>query len=141
MPRLPSPEPSPEALPAQLGSRPTVLLVEDEAAIRAMVHRLLEGRGHKVTSVGSATRALELLKKDASFELLITDLILPGGSGSGVARAFGRLRRDAPVLFFSGSPELAVEACAAPSSCHFLAKPFTPSELFSALDQLLATPV
>ena len=59
-----------------------ILLVEDEQSIQRLATRLLERAGHKVACCDSAEKALRLLKNEAvSYDLLVTDMVLPGQSG------------------------------------------------------------
>jgi two-component system cell cycle sensor histidine kinase/response regulator CckA len=116
--------------------RGSVLLVEDEPAIRALVQRLLERQGFRVTSLGNGGDATSLLREGGRFDLLVTDLMLPGASGREIACAFHRQQPEAPVLFMSGFPgdelpEKELRTCA-----KFLAKPFSQEKLADSLAEL-----
>src|SRR3712207_3280441 len=84
-----------------------VLLVEDEPAVLQFVSSQLESFGYEVTAVRSGPEALQVLSLDDSFDLLFTDVVMPGGvSGVELAR---RVRRafgsDLKVLLTSGYPQ------------------------------------
>ncbi|MBL8922079.1 MAG: response regulator [Myxococcaceae bacterium] len=108
-----------------------LLLVDDDEAVRATTRRVLEGAGYEVIDVPSAERALELSTAAAGFALVITDLVMPGMSGTVLAQRLAEAGHAWPVLFISGfvADQLPGEA--------FLAKPFQPSELLSAVERLL----
>lgn len=136
LPSLPVVEPVEAAAPPAKAGR-TVLLVEDEAPIRALVHRLLEGKGYTVTSVSGGQAAVELMGQKDCFDVLITDISLPGMQGPDIAKAFHRAQSRGRVLFMSGCPSSAVDIKRLPQNTCFLAKPFSPGQLFGALDELM----
>ncbi len=139
LPVFPAEPPAVEPVAAVPESRPTrsVLLVEDEAPIRALVHRLLEGKGYTVTSVAAGQAAVDLMGQRDGFDVLITDISLPGMQGPDIARAFYRTQASGRVLFMSGCPSSALDVKRMPGNARFLPKPFSPAQLFGALDELM----
>jgi signal transduction histidine kinase/ActR/RegA family two-component response regulator len=131
---LPSTPPSTEEAPvtpklASLVPRAhTILLVEDEPALRKLGERLLAHAGHRVLGAGSAEEALEIAARKP-FDLLVTDVMMPGRSGTELARDLVRERPDLPVVLVSGYAPDAPEA----SAGAFLAKPFDPEQLARAI--------
>ncbi|MBW3660752.1 MAG: response regulator [Gemmatimonadetes bacterium] len=113
----------------------TILMVEDEAALRRLVTTVLERQGFRVLSAESATDALVVAQRlETSPDLVVTDLLLPGGSG---LRLVARLRErwpDLPVIVVSGHPEQADEI---PAGFAFLAKPFGTADLVAAVHEAL----
>lgn len=108
---------------------PRVLLVEDDPHVRRLVARELARLGLEVTAVESAEEALRM---EEPTDLLVTDRSLPGMNGEELART---LRQRAPhlkVLLISGVPQEPEDDTIA-----FLFKPFSPSELKSAVAALL----
>ncbi len=88
------------------GEGEVVLVVEDEATIRAIVAEELEDAGYRVISVADGAAALRVLQSDASIDLLLTDVGLPGGlNGRQVADAGRVSRPDLKVLFITGYAE------------------------------------
>jgi PAS domain S-box-containing protein len=85
------------------GVRRTILLVEDETAMRNTLRRQLEALGHQVLAAGSAAEAAQLLGKSQSIDLLFTDVVL-GAAASGIDLAMEAraCRADLPVIFISG---------------------------------------
>src|SRR3712207_6663652 len=117
-----------------------VLVVEDEPAVRQLVSSQLESLGYEVTAVASGPEALQVLSLDDSFDLLFTDLVMPGGvSGVELAR---RVRRafgsDLKVLLTSGYPQDEVEELWQPDTdMLLLRKPYRRQELEKAVQEAL----
>ena len=78
-----------------------ILIAEDDAAVKRFVCRALEHRGHRVTAVEDGVQALEVLE-DADFDLLITDIVMPGLDGIGLALRVTRDWPDLPILMMTG---------------------------------------
>ena len=78
-----------------------ILVAEDDPSVRSFVLRALALRGHEVTAVEDGLQALDALAED-SFELLITDIAMPGLDGIGLALRVGRDQPDLPVLMMTG---------------------------------------
>jgi PAS domain S-box-containing protein len=85
------------------GGSETVLLAEDEAAVRAVVARLLRGLGYAVLEAGDGAEALRLAQEhDGKIHLLLTDLIMPQMGGRELAEALVAQRPDTKIIFMSG---------------------------------------
>jgi CheY-like chemotaxis protein len=92
-------EPAAEAPP---GAR-CILVVEDDEDLRTLFTTQVESLGHIALSAGTGADAIELMTSGHTIDLLLTDVILPGGlSGRDVADAAARYRPDMPVIFMSG---------------------------------------
>jgi PAS domain S-box-containing protein len=116
-------------LPATLkGGSETILIAEDEEPIRRLMQVILERYGYRVLIAESGTKAVEMLSEGrAKVDLLITDMVMPGGiSGRGLAQKLQGLRPELKVIFASGfaseavSQELNLEP-----GVNFLRKPFS----------------
>jgi len=118
----------------------TALVVDDQTGIRAIVRRILEGRGFQVADAASGEEALSLLdrRRDA-FELLVTDMRMPGMTGRDLADRV-RFRHPATrILFISGfTDDPSVQAGILPERSRFLSKPFHPEQFLDSVDQLFA---
>ncbi len=91
---------------ATLGGQETILLVEDEAALRELARRLLTGAGYRVISASSGAEALEAAERhEQPIELLLTDVIMPQMHGQELAVEIARRRPSTKVLFMSGFAE------------------------------------
>ena len=105
----------------------TVLVVEDEPAIRALACEMLESHGYLTLCAGSGEEALGLAVRHAGpIDLLLADVVMPGLAGPALAKRFAVVRPHGRVLFMSGyaGDELARRGLA-DDAAHFLAKPFT----------------
>ena len=114
----------------------TVLLVEDDRAVRRVARGILAGAGYYVLSAGSGAEALAA--SDAfpgPIDLLVTDVVMAGMNGPAVADALRRRRPDLKVLFTSGHPEDLVAQKGA--GADFLPKPFTRTTLLACVARLL----
>ncbi|RZL97229.1 MAG: hybrid sensor histidine kinase/response regulator [Variovorax sp.] len=112
--------------PADAGSGETVLVVDDEASVRALMVDLLGERGYRVLQAENGPRAMELLQADRSVVLLVTDVGLPGGmNGRQVADAARLLIPALRVLFVTGYAETAALSHGhLPEGMQVLTKPF-----------------
>jgi signal transduction histidine kinase/CheY-like chemotaxis protein len=114
----------------------TVLLVEDEEAVRTVTRKMLEAEGFDVIVADSAARALQLWKEHGTrIDILLTDVVMPGESGLALVK---RLRANRPalrVLLISGYPAGELPGPNEPE-VPMLSKPFTIRELREALEQI-----
>jgi two-component system cell cycle sensor histidine kinase/response regulator CckA len=117
----------------------TILLVEDEEAVRALVRRILEGCGYLVLEAQSAGDALVLCEKHkGNIDVLLTDVVMPRMSGRELAERLGPLRPDMRVLYMSGYTDDAVIRYGIRNSdVAFLQKPITPHALTSKLREVI----
>ncbi len=109
----------------------TILLTEDEPALRALVRRTLARYGYQVLEASHGEDALEVTRRHPGpIDLLLTDVVMPLMSGRELASRLVALRPATPVLFMSGYDEEAVaDRGLADSSFQLLHKPFTPDGL------------
>ncbi len=108
-----------------------VLLVEDDAELRATLREALARSGWDVIAVPDGRVARDLLDRDPAIAMLVTDVLMPGGvSGVELARAAAKLRPGLPVLLMSGYPNtiLAAEG-AVEGEFRLLQKPFSQAQL------------
>lgn len=121
------------------GGCESILLVEDEEALRKMSSLVLESYGYTVWEAANAAEALRLVNCRAEkTDLLLTDLVMPGMSGSDLAKALRTRCPSLKVLFVSGYTEDAVvRQGIQQGSTAFLQKPFSPSALASKVRQIL----
>lgn len=133
------PEPVVEAAPVEI-VRETILLVEDEAGIRALVRKILRREHYDVLEAGSAEEALAMAgTASGRIDLLVTDVMLPGASGRELAEKIREARGDLKVLYISGyTDDDAVRAGAIPPGSRFLQKPFTLGALVGKVRESLA---
>jgi signal transduction histidine kinase len=120
----PSPRP-----PAAAGE--TVLVVEDEPAIRSLACEMLEGQGYRTLSAGSGEEALGLAIRHAGpIHVLLADVVMPGLAGPALAERFAVVRPEAHVLFMSGYAGDDLARRGLPEDAvHLVPKPFTAEQL------------
>ncbi len=111
--------------------RETVLVVEDDAAVRSLIANVLERRGYRLMLADSGDEALRLAQSEPSpIDLLITDVVMARMNGIEVADAVRARRPDTKVLYVSGwVDDTALDASLLPPPGLFLNKPFTPDTL------------
>jgi two-component system cell cycle sensor histidine kinase/response regulator CckA len=135
-----TPEPKPVAAP-ELGRRAdgVVLLVEDEAPVRAFASRALRLRGYTVLEADCAETALDMLADpDLTVDIFVTDVIMPGKDGPTWVREALRDRPDTKVVFVSGYAEDAFgENQAMIPNSVFLPKPFSLNDLTTTVGRQL----
>jgi PAS domain S-box-containing protein len=123
----------------------TILLVEDEAAVRVLVRQVLERQGYVVLEVPDGESAIDVASKyHGPIHLLLTDVVMPRMSGRILAQNFATLRPDARILFVSGYTDDAIlHHGVLEEGIQFLQKPFTPDSLANkvrlVLDSVSAT--
>lgn len=132
VPPLPSPAKSTETStpPIEPGRPRRVLLVEDEVVLRMSTTDMLEQLGCFVSGVGTGEQALELLARGGTFDLLVTDLGLPGMSGEELANRVRRQFPRLPVVIASGYGRTGVQG----EGLQFISKPYSSVDLQQALD-------
>ncbi|RMO44348.1 hypothetical protein ALQ40_05170 [Pseudomonas syringae] len=130
---------SPLQVPASSTGDETILVVDDEPAVRLLIAELLEDLGYIVLQAERGADALTILQSKAAIDLLITDVGLPGGmNGRQVADAARDVRPDLKILFVTGYAENAVLAHdTLEPGMHVLPKPFAIAELISRVTELL----
>jgi CheY-like chemotaxis protein len=121
----------------------TVMVVEDEAALRSLIERVLGVAGYTPLAFGSAKEALDALEKgDRSIDLLLTDVMLSGAlQGHDLARAVLASQPGLPVLYISGyTRDALVHAGRLDEGVNLLEKPFTPEALATMVRTVLDQP-
>ncbi len=129
------------AVTAGAGGRgETILVAEDEPAVLRVVIRILQRNNYSVLAAPAGAEALALAA-DHEFDLLLTDVVMPGISGLELARRVRQTRPQASVLFMSGySPDLAGPGHALPVDTALVQKPFTEQALLEAIRAAIAIP-
>jgi CheY-like chemotaxis protein len=128
-----------ESAPGIPGSE-TVLLVEDQDAVRELIGRMLKNRGYRVLHAADGPTAIGLAAEHpGAIHLLITDVIMPRMNGRALADALRRSRPEMKVLYVSGYPEdiIGRQGVLDPGVA-YLAKPFSEHSLVSKVREALA---
>lgn len=126
-----APVPVRDEPPEQLNGRETVLLAEDEDAVRTVAVAALERRGYRVLAATDGDAAIAISRAfPGRIDLLVTDVVMPGMNGRELADRLTQSRPDLPVLYVSGYTEDAdLRLGLAGATRSLLAKPFTSLEL------------
>jgi len=129
---------APEAL-ASRGGAETILLVEDEDAVRALASKILETSGYRVTSARTGDEAIELARVAAEpFHLLVTDMVLPGIGGAEIAARIRERFPEIKVLYASGySDAVILKRGRYERGAAFLEKPFSAAALSRKVREVL----
>ena len=124
--------------PLMRGYRMSILLVEDDEFARELLEIVLTGTGLDVVAVADGDEALELIEQGETFDLLVTDIRLPGRyDGWSTAVEVRRFMPDIPVIYMTASHQ---QSCAVSRSV-YLRKPVKPKLLVSVVSALLGRPL
>ena len=131
------PPPAPPEPPAPLA---TILVVEDEAGIRALVRKILRRQGYEVLEAANGQDALALCREHGQrVELLITDVLMPQMGGRELVERLQTQGHDMKVLYVSGyTDDATVYSGDLPPGTAFLQKPFTLGSLLDKVKEVLA---
>jgi len=125
------------------GGGETILLVEDQLVVRALVRNILESYGYRVVEANSAAAALRQWERHKGrIDLLLTDLVMPGGmSGLQLAELLRAKNPNLKVVFTSGdAAEIVGEDSRLREGFSFLQKPYAPRALANAIRSFLDAP-
>ncbi|MBI1940202.1 MAG: response regulator [Acidobacteria bacterium] len=133
---------TPKVVSASQRGSETILVVEDEEAVRSLVRRVLESKGYAVLTASTAEEAARLCEQqEGKISLLLTDVVMPGMSGRKLAHHLGFSRPEMKVLYMSGYTDNAIvhQGVLDPGTA-FLQKPFTPDAVLRKVREVLDTP-
>ncbi len=142
LPRVEDPSELSERVPAPTatgGGSETILLVEDDEMVRVLTRTILEMRGYALLEARNAKEALHLAEEHSGpIHLLLTDTVMPGLSGPGLAERVASVRPDMNVLYRSGYTDNAMaHSGGREPRIAFLQKPFTPDALARKVREVL----
>jgi two-component system, cell cycle sensor histidine kinase and response regulator CckA len=121
---------------------PKILIVDDETPIRTLLRSAVASPSFTVLDADCGRRALEIAERDGPFDLVVTDVLMPGIDGFELAHQLQREGRAANFLFISGycdAEDIARRLGDFPAAA-FLSKPFPIVEFIQAVRRLLAAP-
>jgi len=126
-------------LPEPARGHETILLVEDELAVRSLARDVLQAQGYTVIEARDGRHALEICElRFGGIDLLLTDVVMPGIGGRELAARLAELRPAMPVIYMSGYTDTAVvQHGVLDPGTTFLQKPFTPDALARKVRQVL----
>ncbi len=136
-------EPPPERGPTdKLAGSEVILVVEDDPLVRRMIRRSLELLGYTILEAGGFQEATQLVEEyEGQLDLLLTDLVMPGGNGRILARTITEKRPGLSVVLMSGyTNDAGVRDGEAETGLAFLQKPFSSADLARRIRELLDRP-
>ena len=116
----------------------TVLLVEDEPGVRALVVECLSELGCRILEAADGLAALRVVESDVPLDLLVSDVGLPGLNGRQLADAARRTRPDLPVVLITGYVGAALDDWSLPQGIEVMRKPFKLDRLADRVGEILA---
>ena len=115
-----------------------ILLAEDDESLRKFLAAALVKAGHAVTDFGDGGDAYECLKGD-SFDLLLTDIVMPGMDGIELAKRAAELNDGLKIMFITGFAAVALHPSSnAPKQAKVLSKPFHLREIVAEVERMIA---
>jgi CheY-like chemotaxis protein len=132
-----------EPILTEVNGSETVLLVEDEQTVRLLAHEILIDRGYTVLEASNGEEAIQVSESyEGEIDILVTDVIMPGMSGTEVAEHLLRRRPKMKVLYMSGYTDNSiVNHGVLDSGVAYIQKPFTPDGLARKIREVLASEV
>ena len=128
----------PARVHAERGSE-TILVVEDEPQVRAIAVNMLRTRGYRVLVASTSQEALELARAQLAIDLVVTDVVMPNGSGPELVTKLRAEHPTMPVLFVSGyAPDTLLDEVSGDTA--FLQKPYTGRQLAMRIREVLDGP-
>jgi two-component system cell cycle sensor histidine kinase/response regulator CckA len=116
-----------------------ILLVEDEDMVRAVAERALTRAGYTVTTAADGEEGLEQIEAGEEFDLIVSDVVMPGMDGPAMVRAIREKQHAMPVLFMSGYAEEQLRKELDIDRVDFLPKPFTVQQICDKVGAVLAS--
>jgi len=136
-PEAPSVAETPATVPADTGSSRRILVVEDNEELRRVTTAVLSAVGHEVLAVGDGEQALRRLRRGTdSFDVVITDLVMPGASGRAVTEEVLKTDGSGVVMTSGFRDRIQIGDLLASERVRYLDKPFTPQDLLGAMAEL-----
>ena len=115
-----------------------ILLVEDDDLIRLLLSEAMADQGFEVVLAATGDEAMASLAKDGHFDLLLTDIQLPGTlDGLDIARAARHAQPTMPIIFTTGQPDR-MDRWLAGATDTFIPKPYRPSDICAAVHRLMS---
>ncbi len=126
--------------PTDLTGKGTILLVEDEDAVRTFAARALQTRGYDVLQAESGEAALAVVEQfEGRIDCVVSDVVMPNMDGPTMAKALRGMLPDTPIIFVSGYAEDAFAKSLDPEQeFHFLPKPFSLKQLAAAVKEVMS---
>jgi CheY-like chemotaxis protein len=123
------------------GRHETILVVEDDESVRKLTVRMLEHYGYAAIPAVTPAEALALAERDGAIDLVLTDIVMRGGSGTDLARRLRHLRPTVRIVYMSGYASQSVARNGElVEGAGFIQKPFVAPELARKVRETLDAP-
>ena len=133
---------APKHVPIVAGGSETILLVEDEEALREITGEYLRSRGYRILTAKNGLNALEILRAhDEPIDILLTDIIMPGISGTELVKSALAMRPSLRVIYVSGYADRGAENFAPGHTAVILKKPYSLADLGQQIRSAISAPV
>jgi two-component system cell cycle sensor histidine kinase/response regulator CckA len=130
------------APPGRVGAGTSLLVVDDETAVRRFAVRVLEREGYEVAEATDGLEALELIRARAtSFGVVISDIVMPRLNGVELLHALAQSHPGLPVILISGYATAALAELGIAAPCGILPKPFPAELLLAEVERCIRRPV
>src|SRR5215213_1594997 len=123
------------AIPVRPGSRPSILVVDDEGAVRRFALRVLEREGYRVVEARDGIEAFELIQEGHEFDAIVSDIVMPRMNGVELMQALSTTAPDLPVILMSGYATGALAELGINAPCAILPKPFPAERLLQEVQR------
>ena len=139
MPRAAKPRRAESEKASEWSAGGKLLLVEDEDTVRAVAERALTRAGYAVTTASDGEIGLGIVANSGeTFDLVVSDVVMPVMDGPAMARAIRRVRPDVPILFMSGYAEEHLRNEIDIENMHFIPKPFSVQQINAKVAEVLS---
>jgi CheY-like chemotaxis protein len=129
------------ASPGRAGAGGSVLVVDDEAAVRRFAARVLQREGYAVVEATDGIEALELVRMGGvSVEVVVSDIVMPRLNGLELLQALSESHPDLPVVLMSGYASAALSELGIAAPCGILTKPFPAERLLAEVQRCMHRP-
>ena len=115
-----------------------LLLVEDEDMVRAVGERALSRAGYTVVTASDGEEGLAAIANNGKFDLVVSDVVMPGMDGPKMVKALRKIHPDMPILFMSGYAEEQLRAEIDVDNMHFIPKPFSVQQISDKVGEVLS---
>lgn len=129
------------ALPGRAGAAGSVLVVDDETAVRRFAVRVLQREGYAVIEASDGAEALNLVRAEgASVEVVVSDIVMPRVNGVELMQALSVSHPSLPVILMSGYATAALSELGIAAPCSILTKPFPADRLLAEVQRCIRRP-
>jgi two-component system cell cycle sensor histidine kinase/response regulator CckA len=129
------------APPGRADGQPSVLVVDDETAVRRFAARVLQREGYQVVEATDGMEALETVRVGGvSFEVVVSDIVMPRLNGVELMQALSDSHPTLPVILMSGYATAALSELGIATPCSILTKPFPADRLLAEVQRCIRRP-